>query len=321
MVIDYSIEGKEPLNLNEFTIKGGNNEKLMALISWGEPNNNNNNKGERRGTIEITMGEGEEFPESIILTITGVKNKSDNKEKSIEGNWDFLINLNKDLIQDKGEIVNCNKQVSIDNYKFEIKNIRMYPTIAYVRVKLDPNYKFNAFKEPYLMDDKGIKYNLKGWSILNDNLIDMEFESGYFNKIKEISFNASGVYFMSKEDKFLNIDIENKKLINTSGYGVKLLDISYDSERNEENITLEVTDEKVLAEKEDKSSNSIDLENECYDENGKKINVSVGHCHSEKENPYILIMIPKQYEMPKQIKIKIGSVYSGNMGDIKIKLN
>lgn len=318
MVIDYSITGNETLNLNEFSITNKSGERIMAFIGW---NHFINDKVNNRGTIEIMIGDGEDIPETLKFTIKSLRKSSDDKAKVIEGNWDFLLNLNKELIKDKGRIINCNKEYSVGDYNFEIEYVLMYPTITYVRVKPDPNYKFSAFKEPYLMDDKGIKYNIRAWSIQNDNLIDMQFESGYFNKIKEIYFKASGVYFMTKEDKYLSIDIENKKIIDSSGYGLKLLGIFYDKERNEENIELEVTDEKILAQRSEGSTNTIELNYEAYDEQGKKIPVSTGHSGGGNENPRIHIMIPQKDKMPKQLKIKITSVYSGNMGDIKIKLN
>lgn len=318
MVIDYSIEGKELLNLKKFDIENNKGEHLEAFITIAHFIND---KPKNRGTIEITMVGEEKFPETINFTVKSLEKGLGEKTGVINGSWAFSINLDKDLVQDKGEIINCNKAYSVGSYNFEIENIRMYPTITYVRVKLDPDYKFNAFKEPYLMDDKGIKYNLRGWSCLSDNLIDMQFESGYFNKIKEIYFKASGVYFMTKEDKYLSIDIENKKIIDSSGYGLKLLGIFYDEERNEENIKLAVTDEKILAQMAEKSTNTIELNYEAYDEQGKKIPVSTGHSGGGNENPCIHIMIPKKDTMPKQLKIKITSVSSGNMGDIKIKLN
>lgn len=318
MVIDYSIEGKELINLREINITDRNGERLNAFIDWGYFINDKSNN---RGTIQVTMTEGENLPETINFTVKSLEKGSDEKTEIIKGSWVFSFALDKELIQDNGKIVSCNKAYSVGNYNFEIENIRMYPTITYVRVKLDPDYKFNAFKEPYLMDDKGIKYNIRAWSIQNDNLIDMQFESGYFNKIKEIYFKASGVYFMTKEDKYLSIDIENKKIIDSSGYGLKLLGIFYDKERNEENIELEVTDEKILAQRSEGSTNTIELNYEAYDEQGKKIPVSTGHSGGGNENPRIHIMIPQKDKMPKQLKIKITSVYSGNMGDIKIKLN
>ncbi|MFA6939810.1 MAG: DUF4179 domain-containing protein [Clostridiaceae bacterium] len=316
MVIDYSIEGKELLNFRNFDITDKDGKRLKASQRWGNFIDDNNNN---RGTIEITMAEGEKFPEAINFTVVSLEKGLDHeKTEVINGNWAFSIILDKELVKDKGKIVNCNKAYSVGNYNFEIENIRMYPTITYVRVKLDPDYKFNAFKEPYLMDDKGIKYNLIGWSTINDSLIDMQFESGYFNKTKEIYFKASGVYFMTKEDKYLSIDLENKKIIDSSGYGIKFNDISDNSVSNEEIITLEVTDEKVLAER---PVNFIHFEDEAYDEKGKKFSVQVGDRISKKVNPWIYIIIPKKVKMPKQLKIKITSVSSGNMGDIKMKLN
>jgi len=316
MVIDYSIEGKELLNIRDFNITDRNGERLKAFTNWGSFINGKSNN---RGTIQVTMREGEDLPETINFTVKSLEKVLDEKTEIIKGSWVFSFALDKELLKDKGKIVSCNKAYSVGNYNFEIENIRIYPTITYVRVKLDPDYKFNGFKEPYLMDDKGIKYNLIGWSNLSDNLIDMKFESGYFNKIKEIYFNASGVYFMTKEDKYLSIDIENKKILDSSGYGIKLLGVSSSVANNEESIKLAVTDEKILAQRSEKSSITIDLDYEAYDEKGKKIDVSNGS--DDDDIPHIYIFIPKKDIMPKQLKIKITSVSSGNMGDIKIRLN
>lgn len=317
MVIDYSIDGKELLNLKDFNITDKKGEKLMAFITLAHFIDN---KANNRGTIEITMSEGEKFPEAINFTVCSLKKGLDEKTGIINGNWTFSINLDKELIQDKGKIINCKKAYSLGDYDFEIENIRMYPTITYVRVKLDPDYKFNAFKSPYLIDDKGIKYNLKGWSNLSGSIIDMQFESGYFNKIKEIYFKASGVYFMTKKDKFLSIDLKNNKIIDSSGYGIKLLRIFNPVESNEESIELEITDEKILAQMDIESTNSLALDYEAFDEKGNKIHVTRGYGSSENENPHIWIYIPKKDIMPKKLKIKIISVSSGNMGDIKIQL-
>lgn len=318
MVIDYSIEGKEQVYLNKFNLSDEKGERLKALIFYSDPNDEN--KGNKRGTIEVTLVEGEIFPEEIKINFTSLRNGFSEGSKVIEGNWNFQIKLDKKLMEDKGKIINTNKNISIGNYNFQIENVRIYPTITYVKIKLDPNYKFTGFKSPYLIDNKGRRYNLKGWVNLEENIIDMQFESGYFTNIKEIYFKTSGVYIMPLEDKYLEIDLENKKILNSSGYGVELGDIIINNERKEETIELKITDEKILKEKEEKSANSMNFDYKGYDENNKELNYSIGTGLSGGESPIVYLNLPLTENIPKKLKIKITGVYSGNMKDINTRL-
>ncbi|MFA9399032.1 MAG: DUF4179 domain-containing protein [Clostridiaceae bacterium] len=332
LVIDYSIYGDGNLYINDYTIKDEDGKKLdQVFIGMTFPIDKKED-GSKRGTIEITKPQGnDKLPKNIKLDIKSFGNKlhEDNEyyspkedEDIIEGSWDIpIINLDDEKTNIEPKIYNINKEGELDGYKFLIEDLRIYPTITYMKIKFDENYIFTGFRESCLTNSKGTKYDYKGASILSDNEWDMMFESSYFDNDKNLDFIASGIYFMPKETKYLIFDIENKKILDDGGYGIGYVENEYERDDDVEDIVFEVYDSKILSQQPKNGSNTIDIDWNAQDENGNSVEIdSLGKTSGgEGMKPQIVISINKKY-IPKIIKLKINGVYSGNIGNIDIKL-
>lgn len=194
------------------------NESYKCIISsLGNSIKNYSENQKTFGSIELISTKNIEIPDEINLTISSVTeayNTSYSKEtydsfisnfkrtpKSIAGNWNFKIKLDKNLSSQKPEEYN-NISFVTNNTDFTLKHTKIYPTHTEIRIQLGKNTidgsQCNAIgriigddtsKLPYLIDEVGNKYYISGNALVSmdsQNCIDISFESPYFNKMKEL---------------------------------------------------------------------------------------------------------------------------------------
>lgn len=49
------------------------------------------------------------------------------------------------------------------------------------------------------------------------------FQSAYFNNVKSLKVKCDNIYIKPKKDEYIIVDLDNKKVIEDSGYNIKFL--------------------------------------------------------------------------------------------------
>lgn len=318
LIIDYSLYSKEnnvTLYAPEFTDENG--KHLNAFITYYLMYSEEKNEA-YRDVIDIRFSEDiDKLPSKINISCDTMKKREDNKESEINGHWEVEFDLDNSL-NVKPKIYTLNKDVTLGEVTFNIQDIKVYPTTIDMRVKLknSKNIKFVGFNTPKMIYGKNNEIlPYMGATLFSDEEISMHFQSNYFINSNDLYFQAEGIYCMPKEEQYVILDVENKKVLDDSGYNIEYVDtekenIIFGDDNTSGNIMLRIRDEKILSQNNEKNFNSINFNSKAYDESGKEYIIGQGFSR-DKDSMETFINFDKKQGNPKSLKLKINSVYSG----------
>jgi hypothetical protein len=338
MIVDYSFETKEDyedLDIGNVEITGANGEALEGIVELGNSSNGKDkNKKVRKGAVDILFkDDSRTFPGEILISFSSFREEGSDyiNKKTIEGNWSFKIKLNEAFLKVKPKVLNIYKEVKVDKINFIIDYFKIYPTISDIRVVLDKDseYKVVGFKKPKLVDDKGREYISRSAGFSNSENI-IHFESNYFRDFNNMSFEAEGVYYMPKKDQFIEVDLENKKIIDSNDYKLEIYNLStenYYNKNDEEYISIgfKVTDEEfynTLSKDSSYVSSYLQL-SEAFDENNNKYYINSSSETSTggvNKDQILFVRIKKPVNMPEKLKFKVSTSNKDITAPFKVKL-
>ena len=156
--------------------------------------------------------------------------KFNRKPMSISGDWDFDINIGKNLKYKKPETYS-NIKFSENHTDFNIKSFKIYPTRMEARIELGKNKldgaqcysigrasitsgKTDNSKLPYVIDEKDNKYILSDYELRemdSDNCLNLAFQSCYFNHSKELYLVINELNYNDGSENFVK-DVEKIKI-------------------------------------------------------------------------------------------------------------
>lgn len=333
MIISYTIESKdnyEGLIPHNVSVTGGNGEKISALLSYGSPDNSSFDKdGKARGIIDIQYpgDSNETFPEEIVLNIKSFYEQPLTDQNLIEGNWSVDFKLDKVLISVSPKVINAQMEFTLGQMKFNVDYVKVYPTIIEMKVSADKgnSYRFTGFKDLYLEDEKGNRYTCHG-STFPDGETVLNFESNYYIDAKELYLNGSGVFLMPREDQYLVIDLDSKKVTEDGGYGIECLYDRKDELWNDRvydfTIAFKINDTEIAQNGRFINGSGIGLDTMAFDENNNAYTIggNFSAVNSNDMDTEFGFLIEKMDKIPHTLKIKIDSVAKGIMEPFRIRL-
>jgi hypothetical protein len=320
MIVSYSFESKEDyknLEIGVAKFNGLDGKPLKVVTSYGNSTEKDGESSKVKvGTAEILFNDDSiTFPKEIIIEFSEFIEEGTDyiNKKPIEGDWNFKIKLNETFLNVEPKVLNINKDVNLDKIKFNVKNLKIYPTIADVKLVWDEEseYKIVGFKNPKLVDDKGRSYTSNSGGISNLEYI-LHFQSSYFRHFRNMSFEAEGVYYIPKEEQFIEVDLKNMKIIDSRGYKLEIdraasksFNNTYKNDREDLTIGFKVTDEEFYnARSKDQSDNRLYLQlSEALDENNNRYDASFGIAYSNEQTLFASIKKPEN--MPEKLRFKV----------------
>ncbi|QUI21592.1 DUF4179 domain-containing protein [Vallitalea pronyensis] len=167
--------------------------------------------------------------ESDTVTEPEDSMKEDKTDNSYE--WHVSIPVDHKPFQDKKIVYDLQKSCMINNQKIHIDGLTIYPTIAVVSMRYDPQNTKKIFE---LVDFKimdGSKAFTRGVDGLlsagSDHNLNMYFESNYFETDnKKLSLTGTGIRALDKDKLKVIVDIDNKKVIQSPNNQLTLDDIN-----------------------------------------------------------------------------------------------
>jgi hypothetical protein len=325
MLIAYSFESEDNnsnLDINQIEILGKEGKSLEVVKSYGNASEDKaKGKKSKSGNIEIYFGDDKEtFPKEITLKIFSFRDEKNSElnKRVVNGEWSFSIELNEDLLKVQPKTIIVNKEVVTDKLKFNLKELKIYPTMTDLRIVLEDNNKNKIanFKNARLVDDKGRVYNnISGSGSISDLEYMLHFESSYFEDFNSLSLEVDGIYYMPRKEQFIDIDLINKKIIDSADYKLELTDITTENHfiSSEDGDYLKlgfmVTDNKFYdtANKEPYYGALYLQINGAFDENNILYDTSFNGEFSMGEgiNNKFYVFIKKTENMPERIKLKV----------------
>jgi hypothetical protein len=337
MIIDYTLETDEEYEKVDFPrveVKGINGEDLVkGSIYTSELNTNDTKKNVKAGKLDFTFWNDDIIiPDEIMIKFVNFKEAEaqDANSKIIEGNWSFNIKLQESILKLEPKVVNINKEITLDNLKFKVKELKMYPSITELIIVSEEtsNYKIVDFKNLRIVDNEGGVYKKVSTSgaVVKDQYR-LHFESIYFDQVNNLSIEADAVYYMPKEEQFIQIDLKNKKIIDSEDYKLEFDSAAsesynniYKNDKEYLSIGFKVTDEEFYNNlKKDPSASRLYLQfSEAYDENNTKYDVSFGSSVSLEQT--IFASIRKPENVTEKLKLKVSESYKDMTAPFKVRL-
>src|SRR5699024_6114881 len=136
MIIFYTLEADQDyhyLMLGDLEITDENGENMAAVISYGNPSDENEQKRTVSDKIEIDFGHDENLPDQIHMNVDVdvgyAPHLSDNTT------WDVSFTIDHEKFANHKEVFPINETVSVEGQKITFKEIIVYPTKIAVHVK------------------------------------------------------------------------------------------------------------------------------------------------------------------------------------------
>ncbi|WP_191562021.1 DUF4179 domain-containing protein [Metabacillus idriensis] len=155
----------------------------------------------------------EEF--QLEMTVKSTQSHSNTEENTFQ----FLFQLDQDLVAEKVKVIDMNQTVTIEDQKVTFKKIEIRPLSASLHVQYDAGNTMElfAFEDLKLVDEKG-----EPWSIYQNGLVGSEvsatediiyLESSYFEEPKELYLEFSKIRAMKKADLEVIVDPETNTVL------------------------------------------------------------------------------------------------------------
>lgn len=210
LVILYAGEGPgitKDSEIEDFKLYDDNGEMLQATTVFSHFRDN---KEEESGSlmydyIDVSLADGVKMPEEVHFRV------------KLKGQW-LGVDVPIDHAGFAGmrEEIAVNETIEIDGQRFTVISAIITPLQVRVKVKADPanTLQANGFVDVALVDEKKRRYTWKsGTSDMEPDIV-YNFQSGYFDKPKKLTLEASGVYLSKRDQKFV-IDTETGETIET----------------------------------------------------------------------------------------------------------
>lgn len=261
LIFGYTIDGieeKEGQYIGPRTIKFQDEEgrELEMLLSYGigDYSNDGLKPLENEKYFEVDLKGKGSVPEKITVIFDQIENKNNSERNEVLSTSKFTMNIEiKDkMLEVEPQTYVLNKEVHLNEYKIFIKEMRVYPmgTELVIKRDLGKEQRFTWIDNGYLEDEKGNVYRLyQGSSSEDGSEYTLTFGGGAYNKAKELTLKANGVFYQPKVDKQLVIDRNHEKLLEDGGYGIELLGVDYRDGKTQFNFKI----------KEDAKISSINL--------------------------------------------------------------
>jgi hypothetical protein len=232
--------------------------------------------------------------------------------------------VDKHLSEAKPQVYSLDREMQVGDMKFLIEYMKIYPTVIDVKIKADENngMRFTGFKNLHIEDEKGTRYSFRVGTLPGEETM-FGFESSYFIGAKKFYLVGDGVYTMPLEDKYLVLDLDNKKVIDDGGFGISYL---YNREGEQwgsrEYDFTAAFNVKIPENEENDDTLSIELDFKAVDENGREYNLGSRFSTGGSDRGYkeFGFGIEKMDKVPHTLKIRILRTYMGIMEPFRIKL-
>lgn len=237
LIIAYTIEGEEKykdLYLGFVVVQAGNDKfyQLSDKKYIGKFKD-----GKAAGILEIlnfSQSNSIEDTEHIKVICSNMYDNH-NETKCIDGEWTVSFNLDKSTSKLEPKIYNTDSITRIEDYELKINSAKVYPSITELQIQiLGKNIDiFTGFKNMHLEDEIGNEYDILSVHDIclgKNRIFNIDFESSYFSRGKELHLVIDGIYIDNKNKKNLVISLKDGKLIDNAGFNIEYLgykDIKY----------------------------------------------------------------------------------------------
>lgn len=210
----------------------------------------------------------------------------------LEDSWEHIADFSFDVeleqkFYGKSKFGFINQPLVVDDQKFTVSNITIYPTVALIKLKeVTGNTAWLSNISYYLETDDGSRFGMPKIGMISsgtpgtESMLTYWAESPYFRDVKELKLVITGVRLVQKEDTRIRVDLatgETEEL--PQGFAL----ISAEKNGEEWLITLQV-DRQTGQEK------SARLNYSCFDPDGNEyivqINGEEGEPNPEGEITY-----------------------------------
>lgn len=262
LIMAYTIEGDENYNdlyLGHIAVQSGKNKfyqpahkKYIGKFK----------DGKAAGVVEIlnfSQSAPKEDIEHIKVICSNMYDKN-GESKCIDGNWTVSFNLDKNVSKLEQKIYNIDSITRIEDYEIKINSAEVYPSITEMQIEVsgkDTNL-IRGFKNMRLEDEVGNKYDILSTldiGVEKNRIYNIDFESSYFSKGKELHLVIDGIYIDNNTRKNIVLSLKDGKLMDDSGFNIEYMgskDQKYEYEEvgeiyNKE-IYMRIKDNKVVKE-------------------------------------------------------------------------
>lgn len=191
--------------------------------------------------FEVGLGGKDSLPKNINIVFDKIidMNNTDRDQILSQGKFTMNIEVKDKILKVEPQIYALNKEVDLDGFKVFIREMRVYPMGTEVVIKRDlgKEQRFTWLKDGYLEDEKENIFRLTSGrnTEAGDEYI-LTFAGGAYNKSKNLTFKARGMFYQPKIDREIVIDKKSRRIIEDGGYGIELLSIENKGEETQINF-------------------------------------------------------------------------------------
>jgi len=322
MIIFYTLEADQDyhyLMLGDLEITDENGENMAAVISYGNPSDENEQKRTVSDKIEIDFGHDENLPDQIHMNVDVdvgyAPHLSDNTT------WDVSFTIDHEKFANHKEVFPINETVSVEGQKITFKEIIVYPTKIAVHVKYDKqnNKELFAFDDLAIVNEDGEEWaSINGVSgqeyVENEEFIFLQ--SNFFEQPEELYLQFSSIRALDKDQLDVVVDVEQERLLKTPDDQIELLEVSKRGSR---------ADLKFIIKRSEKYQDDVFYQtfaHQYYDEAGNEYETldGFGFRTSDDESEYISYLTVRKPEVSNNVILKISDYQTRIENDVKIKV-
>ena len=305
MVISYTLEAPfslEQINYKKIKLFQNGEEIPYAAMSYNEPDQKHDNRKE--DVINFLFNGKQEYAtQDFVLEI-----EVDNTQKTT---FSLPFNVPQDV--KKGKVYTVNQKVEVENQKIMIQSVTVHPLRVEVKIAFDElnAMKILNFEDMRIEDEKGevwskIQNGLNGLGPGENEQI-LYLQSNYFEQPKQLHFKFNKIQALPKEESFLLVDVETKKVLKQPSVGK--IEVSKITQNNIE-IRMPAGKEEF----------NFFLFSSVENENGESIETTGQSAWRDTEyNYYGISFTPAQFAKPLRIDFFAYPNYIN--GDIDIELH
>ncbi|MFJ8065965.1 DUF4179 domain-containing protein [Psychrobacillus sp. NPDC096426] len=219
----FSMEDIQYGNLEVWN--NGKNLSEDSAYSFGHFGEKTNRIVER---FSFTFGKAKQFTSQQFELIFQIEN-----DKETTFKVPFTL---KNTVQ-QGKVYSLNEEVEMDGQKMLVKNITVHPLRVAVNIEFNEqnDMEILQFEDMRLEDENGevwssIQNGTSGFGGVNNKERTYFLQSNYFKEPKKLYFRFDKVQALPKEESYLLIDLETKKVMKKPSDGkIEITNISNDS--------------------------------------------------------------------------------------------
>jgi hypothetical protein len=329
LLFEYTLEAQEnyeELSIEKLKITDKSGEKIKGFLSWGSYSDDKyKDSNKKSGTFQLQYIDTSEvesiLPEDIVVKCSSLRHQG--SAKPLEGNWEVSIKLDKGIIKASSpEVHKLDKSITIEDVALNIDYLKLYPTVADVMLSISGSNRLLGLSNAYLEDEGGNKYNAKGAIDRSSRSQILNFESSYFDRVKSLKLVCDGAYVMPEEDRYVSLDLENKKILDDGGYSLQYISHNenlIEGEKAYLAIILRCTDPTIAA------SNvwgALEFDYRAYDAEGRMYTLAPIMAFDNENNKSIetTIFIEKSEKLPEILNLRVIRAYNYKTSGFEVKL-